>query len=57
MSQFAKKKKPLPFAITNFHLFCVCLDKNFIYFIDLICARCGKTNILFVKRRKYCTHC
>jgi len=25
--------------------------------MDLICARCGKTNILFVKSRKYCTHC
>ena len=35
---------------------CVCLEKNFICFIDLICARCGKTNILLVKRRKYCTH-
>jgi len=23
----------------------------------LICARCGKTNILFVKRWKYCKHC
>jgi len=23
----------------------------------LICARCDKTNVLFVKRRKYCTHC
>jgi len=30
--------------------------KIFICFIDLICSRCGKTNILFVKRRKYCTH-
>ena len=54
-SQFATP--PLKFVITNFHLFCVCLDKNFICFIDLICARCGKTNILIVKRRKYCTHC
>jgi len=25
--------------------------------MDLICARYDKTNILFVKRRKYCTHC
>jgi len=48
---------PLIVAITNFHLFCVCLDKNFICFIDLICACCDKTNILFVKRRKHCTHC
>jgi len=23
----------------------------------LISARCDKTNILFVTRRKYCTHC
>jgi len=53
-SQFATPH--LLFAITNFHLFCVCLDKNLICFIDLICARCGKTNTLFVKRRKYCTH-
>jgi len=26
-------------------------------FIDVLCTRCDKTNILFVKRRKYCTHC
>jgi len=44
-------------AITNFHLLCVRLGKNFICFIYLIGARCDKTNILFVKRRKYCTHC
>jgi len=31
--------------------------KIFIFFIDLICARYGKANILFVKRWKYCTHC
>ena len=43
-SQFAT---PLTFTITNFHLFCVCLDKKFICYIDLICARCDKTNILF----------
>jgi len=30
-------------AVTNFHLFCVCLDKNFICFIDLICTHCDKT--------------
>jgi len=54
-SQFATP--PLTFAITNFHIFCVCLDKIFICFIDLICARCGNTNILFVKCRKHCTHC
>jgi len=48
---------PVTVALTNIHLFCVCLDKNFICFIDLICARCDKNNILFVKRRKYCTHC
>jgi len=53
-SQF---EPPVIFAITNFHLFCVWLDKNFICFVDLICARCDKTNILFAKRRKYCTHC
>ena len=51
------RNPPLTFAITNFHIFCVCLDKIFICFIDLICARCGNTNILFVKCRKHCTHC
>jgi len=54
MSQLAT---PLTVAITNFHIVCVCLDKNFICFIDFICARCDKTNILFVKRRKYYAHC
>ena len=49
---------PPPYVcITNFHIFRVCLDKISICFIDFICARCGKTNILFVKRRKYRTRC
>jgi len=34
---------PLTTAVTNFHLFCICLDKNFICFIVLVCTRCDKT--------------
>jgi len=54
-SQFAKH----PPYICNYKfpsILCLPRQKFHLCFIDLICARCGKTNILFVKRRKYCTH-
>jgi len=34
---------PLTIAVTNFHPFCVYLDKNFVCFIVLICTRFDKT--------------
>ena len=37
----------------------LCLPRqkfNLFYRFDLFYTRCGKTNILFVKSRKYCTH-